>query len=322
MWKSNAKRLKNFLHILQKQPKNTQLAGIALFLAALLYPGQNYLQRLVLNPGPVRSYELGEATPILYPLSDGVKAPGLSATGVVVQDIESKTIVYAKYPDAPLLPASTTKIMTALVTLDEWSDLETVIEVKNEDRAIGQTIELQKGEKMTIRSLLYGLLVHSGNDAALALADNYPGGYNKFVEAMNAKAKALHLDHTTYRNPSGIEQYGHTTTARDLAILAGIAMKNPIVAEIVSTKSKVITDVTGTITHNLESTNELLGILPGMKGLKTGWTANAGECLVSVVERDTHMIVVVVLNSLDRFGETTKIVEWVYAHHNWMIPEL
>ena len=322
MWKFDQKLFKKFIHSLRDLSQPQKLAGLTLVLISLLYPGHNYLQRLILNPGPVRSYELPSPSPVLYPQNDGVKAPGLTATGVVVQDVGSKTMIYAKYPDIPLLPASTTKIMSALVALDAWPNLETVIEVKNEDRAIGQTIELQRGEKLTIRSLLYGLLVHSGNDAALALADNYPGGYTKFVEAMNTKARSLHLDHTTYRNPSGVEQYGHTTTARDLAILAGVAIKNPVIAEMVSTQSKVITDVTGEIVHSLTSTNELLGVLPGIKGMKTGWTQNAGECLVSIIERDGHTIVSVVLNSADRFGETTKLVEWVYGHHNWIIPEL
>jgi len=230
--------------------------------------------------------------------------------------------MYVKSPDTLLLPASTTKIMTSLVALDAWSDLETVMTVKNEDRAIGQTIELERGEQMSLKNMLYGLLVHSGNDAALALADNFPLGYPAFVAAMNAKAKALHLDHTVFKNPSGVEQYGHVTTARDLAILSGVAMENSLIREIVSTRSITITDVSGEISHNLVTTNELLGILPGLKGLKTGWTENAGECLISYVERDGHPIIVVVLGSLDRFGNTATLVNWAYAHHRWITPEL
>jgi D-alanyl-D-alanine carboxypeptidase (penicillin-binding protein 5/6) len=322
MWKLDTKKIQKFLVSLKKLPRDRRFGMTTLVAVTVLYPGHNYLQRLIVHPGPVRSYELPLREPVLYPKNDGSRDPHVTAQAVVIQDVESKTLIYAKSPDARLLPASTTKIMTALVALDTWSDLNTVIEVKNEDRAIGQTIELQKGERLTVESLLYGLLVHSGNDAALALADNYPGGYLKFVEAMNMKARSLHLDHTTYRNPSGIEQYGHVTSARDLAILAGVAIQNPLIAQIIQTKSKVITDVTGTIVHPLTSTNELLGVLPGIKGMKTGWTQNAGECLVSIVERDGHMIVSVVLNSADRFGETTRLVEWVYAHHSWIIPAI
>lgn len=299
-----------------------QFVLISFLLVSFLYPGQNYFQLQVVHPGKVRSYQLGEPLQQLYPLSDGTSAPRLSARAIVVQDVSSKTLIFSKNPDTLVLPASTTKIMTALVALDHWDNLDTVITVKNEDRAIGQTIELEKGESLTINSILNGLLIHSGNDAALALADNYPGGYTKFVEAMNQKAKSLHLDHTAYKNPSGVEQYGHITTARDLAILASVAMKNPILSEIVRSKYKLVTDITGEIKHPLTTTNELLGVIPGIKGLKTGWTENAGECLVSAVERDGHMVITVVMGSTDRFGDTTKLIDWTFAHHNWIIPEL
>jgi len=298
------------------------LLAISCLLLAFLYPGQNALQRLVIHPGPIRSYALPSPVSVLYPQNDGTPSPHVSARAVIIQDVGSRTLMYAKSPDTLLLPASTTKIMTSLVALDAWSDLETVMTVKNEDRAIGQTIELERGEQMSLKNMLYGLLVHSGNDAALALADNFPLGYPAFVAAMNAKAKSLHLDHTVFKNPSGVEQYGHVTTARDLAILSGVAMENSLIREIVSTRSITITDVSGEISHNLVTTNELLGILPGLKGLKTGWTENAGECLISYVERDGHPIIVVVLGSLDRFGNTATLVNWAYAHHRWITPEL
>lgn len=322
MWKFNPVHLRQFSTSLQRLPRARLLAAFFLFLLALLYPGHNSLQSRVLNPGRVLSFDLALELDSLYPKWDGTPPPALSARAVIVQDLGSKTLLYSRNPDTLILPASTTKIMTALVALETWPDLNTVITVKNEDRAIGQTINLLRQEELTLESLLYGLLVHSGNDAALALADNFPGGYPKFVEAMNAKAQDLHLTHTIYKNPSGVEQYGHVTTARDLAVLAGAAIKNPVLTEIVGTRSKLITDVTGQIPHQLTSTNELLGVLPGLKGLKTGWTQHAGECLVSVVERSGHTVVIVVMGSLDRFGETTALAEWSFAHHNWIIPEL
>ena len=320
MWK--LKLFREFITCFKKLNLSHQLLAVSCLLFASLYPGQNSLQTIVLTPGPVKSYNLGSPSFFVYPVSDGTPAPALSARGIVVQDAGSKAILLAKNADTLLLPASTTKIMTALVSLDYWSDLDTVIEVKNEDRAIGQTIDLQRGERLTVGSLLKGLLVHSGNDAALALADNYSGGYSDFVSAMNAKARSLHLDHTVYKNPSGVEQYGHLTTPRDLATLASVAMASPIIAEIVGTKYTLITDVSGETLHPLESTNELLGVIPGLTGLKTGWTTGAGECLVSYIERDGHAVVVVVLGSLDRFLDTTKLVDWVYLHHNWITPVL
>ena len=240
----------------------------------------------------------------------------------MIQDVESKSMIYSRAADTPLLPASTTKIMTALVALDTWPNLDTVITVQSEDHAIGSTMNLKKGENITIRNLLYGLLVPSGNDAALALADNFPDGYSAFVDAMNAKAVALHLDHTTYKNPSGVEQYGHVTTARDLAVLAATALQNPTLAEIVQTEGITITDTTGTIIHELKSTDELLGQIEGFKGLKTGWTTNAGEFLVSYVERGDHKVIIVVLGSRDRFGDTRALIDWTYYHHTWVTPQI
>jgi D-alanyl-D-alanine carboxypeptidase len=320
MWK--LKTFRDFLLRFPKLDRSRQLLAISCILLAILYPGQNSLQKIVINPGIVHSYSLPQITPELYPLHDGVKVPYVSARAVVIQDKGSKTILYSKNPDMLTLPASITKVMTALVALDHWSDLNTVITVKNEDRAIGQTIDLVKGESITLKNILYGLIVHSGNDAALAVAENYPGGYTAFVKAMNDKASDLHLDHTTFKNPSGVEQYGHTTTARDLAILAGVAMNNQVIADMANTRLITLTDVTGTIFHGLETTNELLGVVPGLIGLKTGWTTNAGECLLSVVERDGHKVVVVVLGSLDRFGDSTDLINWTYTHHKWITPEL
>lgn len=320
MWKY--KVFSQFIHTIQQLDLPRQLLLASLFLLISCYPGQNKLQTITLNSGPVKAFAIPQSPITLYPLHDGESMPTLTASSIVVQDVVSKTLIYTKNPDNFLLPASLTKIMTALVALDHWSDLDSVITVKSEDSAIGQTIDLISGEQLTLRSLLYGLLVQSGNDAALAIADNYPGGYSEFVRAMNLKAESLHLSSTVFKNPSGIDQYGHFSTARDLAILASYAMNNPLIKEIVSHKEYVITDLTGTLSHELTNTNQLLGELPGLSGLKTGWTRGAGECLISYVEREGNQIIVVVLGSSDRFGETRTIVDWVYSHHNWIVPTI
>lgn len=293
-----------------------------LLLFTLCYPGHNYLQTLGINPGPIIAYDLPSPRISLYPQNDQTKAPYVSSRAVLIKDLGSKTDIYAKNADVMMMPASITKLMTAVVALDHWHDLNVAIEVKNEDRAIGQTIDLVKGESITIQNLLYGLLIHSGNDAALAVAENYPGGYDAFVAAMNRKAQSLHMTNTTFKNPSGVEQLGHLTTARDIATLAAYAMQNAEIARIVSIKRIIATDITGQIIHDLETTNELLGVVPGLKGIKTGWTSGAGECLVSYIERDSHKIIVVVLGSLSRFGDTSKLVEWAFGHHDWITPVL
>lgn len=322
MWKPNFQTFRQFVVYLHRLPVSRLLLATCYLLLTFLYPGQNSLNRLVLHPGTVLSYSFPTPLPVLYPQSDQTPPPRTSATSILIQDVTSKAVLFSRQPDVAVLPASTTKIMTALVALETWPDLTSVLTVQNEDRAIGQTIELVKGEQLTVKSLLSGLLIHSGNDAALALADNFPGGYSAFVTAMNARAQSLHLSGTTYKNPSGIEQYGHVTTARDLAVLAGVAMHNSTIAEIVGTRETTITDITGQHTHYLESTNTLLGVLPGLRGLKTGWTEHSGECLISYVERDGHALIVVVMGSTDRFGDTTALVNWAYAHHSWIIPQL
>lgn len=316
MWKLLKQDLKSFIKFVKELPFSRLILASCFMILALMYPGQNYFQTLVIKPGEIRSYSLPSVPTTYYPVSDGTPVATVSAQSVVIQDVESKTLIYAKNPDDELLPASTTKVMTALVALDHYK-LDEVLTIQNEDRAVGSTMELVKGEQITVANLMYGLLVESGNDAALALADNYPGGYDAFVLAMNAKAKALHLDHTVYQNVSGVESPGHVTTARDLAVLAAEAVQNPVINQVMQTKNIVVTDVTGQIVHPLVSTNQLLGEVAGVKGLKTGWTERAGECLISYVERDGRTVIVVVLNSLDRFGESKQLIDWVYSHHTW-----
>ncbi len=294
------------------------LFTFALLLLTFLYPGHNLLQTTTLQPGNIFTPSLPTFALADYPSSDGTPPPAVASTSYLVQDLNSKTILASRRPDVSLPPASITKLMTALVALDTWPDLTTVMTVQNEDRAIGQTIDLSVGDQLTLHSLLHALLIHSGNDAALTIADNFEGGYAAFVQAMNAQAQVLNLGHTTYKNPSGIDQYGHTTTARDIATLASVALSHPLIQEIVAQPKAVITDLSETKTYELESTDELLSVLPGLVGGKTGWTANAGECFVSYVERDGRGIVTVVLGSTDRFGDTTKLVEWAYAHHHWV----
>lgn len=314
----------SFFSSIKKQPHLRLVALASLFFLALLLPGQNAIQTIVLKAGPLKMRPVDIPLPGLapYPVPNDISAPPTTAASVIVQDAESKVIMYSRNPDAVLLPASTTKIMTALVALDTYKNLDTVLQVNNVDRAIGHTMELEFGERMSVRNLLYGLLIESGNDAAYTLAINSPGGYDAFISKMNEKAKSLDLNNTTYRNVSGVESPGHVTTARDLATLASYAVQNPIFAEIVQTQKILIKDVSGTYEHLLENTNELLGTIKGLKGIKTGWTANAGECLVTLTEREGRQIIVVVLNSQDRFGDTSRLIEWAFANHSWSIPAL
>jgi D-alanyl-D-alanine carboxypeptidase len=241
--------------------------------------------------------------------------PVLSAQGALAVDLDSGVSLYEKNPDAKLLPASTTKIVTALVSLDSYS-LDQVITV-GKINVDGQKMGLFSGEQITVENLLYGLLVYSANDAAETLANNYPGGYDAFILAMNTKATDLSMANSHFDNPVGLDTDDQHSTAKDLVRASEVAMRIPEFAKIVGTKSVSFMDVTGNVKYNLKNINELLGAVPGVLGVKTGWTENARENLVTYIERDGHKVMIAVLGSQDRFGETKELIDWIFTNYQW-----
>lgn len=303
--------------------KQKGFSFVVLGLMIVLLPGSNRYLALRLTPdnSQIQSIAYTLPQPSKYPVPSGENTPPvISARSAIVVDGNSKSVLYEKNSQEKLYPASTTKIMTALVAIEKFS-LDEMVVVQRADRAIGQTMNLIPGEKMKVHDLLYGLLLESGNDAAFALAENFPGGYPEFVAEMNRRATELHLFDTQYRNVSGVEQAGHHTTAADLARLSAEAMKNPVFAGIVATRSRVVTDVSGSLIHPLRNKNELLGAVAGVRGIKTGWTELSGECLVTDTVRDGNEIIVVVLGSSDRFGDSAALIEWSFNAHEWLDPQ-
>lgn len=248
-------------------------------------------------------------------ISKTASFPIVSAQAALAIDLTSGVTLYEKNPDSPLLPASTTKIVTALVAR-EYYPLDLVLKV-GDIKIEGQKMGLIKGEEITVESLLYGLLVYSANDAAEVLAQNFPGGRDLFIVAMNIKAKELNLDHSKFSNPTGLDGNGHVSTARDLILVSEIAMEDPIFATIVGTKQKIVKSTNGKIVHNLKNINELLGSVDGVLGVKTGWTENARENLVTYLDRDGRQIMIALLGSQDRFGETKELIDWIFANYSW-----
>lgn len=248
-------------------------------------------------------------------LSETSSFPVLSAQAALAIDGDSSVTLYEKNPDSRLFPASTTKIVTALVAMDYYQP-DTVLTV-GKVRVEGQKMGLREGEEITVGNLLYGLLVYSANDAAEILAQNYPGGRDGFIFAMNAKAKELTLTNSLFRNPAGLDGSDQVTTARDLIRVSTVAMKNPYFAEIVGTKEKNVQSVDGKIKHKLTNINELLGVVEGVKGVKTGWTESARENLVTYIERDGHKVMIALLGSQDRFGETKELIDWIFKNYTW-----
>lgn len=250
-------------------------------------------------------------------LKDTGEFPILTAQGVVAFDLNTQTLLYEKNADLQLLPASTTKVMTALVAL-EYFPLDTVLQIPP-ITVVGQKMKLFPGEKITVRSLLDGLLIYSANDAAEVLAAHYPGGREGFVAAMNEKSKNLALTHTHFENPSGLDDSNHFSTARDMVFLTKNAIQNPILAEIVNTKDKTVTSIDGKFVHQLANINELLGTVDGVVGVKTGWTENARENLITYIKRNNQNVIIAVLGSQDRFGETKQLINWIFNKYEWVL---
>lgn len=247
--------------------------------------------------------------------------PTLSAQGVYVIDLDSGVPLYEKNPDARLLPASTTKIITALVALDVYNLFE-VIKIPKGVRVEGQKIGLYEGEEMDVYNLLRALLIYSANDSAEALARAYPLGREAFINLMNIKAMELSMNNTHFYNPTGFDGEYQYSTAKDLIRAVEVAMRDPVFAEIVGTKETTITDVSGKNKYKINNINKLLGEVDGVKGIKTGWTENARENLVTYVERNNHKVLIAILGSSDRFGETKELIDWIFTNYDWEKVEL
>lgn len=283
----------------------------------LVAPGQNKYFAIAEGPKQVLfRLPFAVPTPAPYPINITGFYPGaeFSAAGLIVLDVVSGVFLYKRNEEQELAPASTTKIMTALVALDHYA-LDDVLTVKT--LVNGQSMNLVAGERITVENLLYGTLIASANDAAYALADNYPGGLNTFIEAMNTKAAELHLTKSHFTNPVGYDDPNHKMTPLDLARLSSISLTNPTIAKMVAIPQITISDVTHTYFHPLSNVNQLLGKIPGVGGIKTGWTEEAGENLVTLVERNGHKVIIVVLKSRDRFGETARLIDWVFGNYRW-----
>jgi D-alanyl-D-alanine carboxypeptidase (penicillin-binding protein 5/6) len=222
-------------------------------------------------------------------------------------------IRWARALDSPLPPASLTKVLTALVLLeDDWQP-DTVVTVS--ERAAhtqGTRLNLHPGDRMTAADALTAALVHSANDACLALAEQSAGSVEKFVARMNEEARAMGLSHTFFKNPCGLDEPGHVSTALDLVELAKLAMRNDEIARRVRLTDVEVRTLTGRV-FRFHNNNALIGRLPGAKGVKSGFTTQAGKCVMAWVERDGRQVTLVLLNAPDRWWTAAGIVEQAFA---------
>ncbi|MCI8335975.1 MAG: D-alanyl-D-alanine carboxypeptidase [Peptococcaceae bacterium] len=235
--------------------------------------------------------------------------PTIGAKAGIVIDIDSGAVLWEKNPDQALCPASTTKILTAILALD-MMEPGSVCYVSPEAAAIGESsIYLQPGEQFYLDQLLTGALVKSGNDACFAIAENVAGSEPLFVHWMNWKGELLGATKATLYNTNGLPHENHMMSARDLAMIGRYAMHNQDFAEKVKTKSTVIQDIGGSERY-LKNTNKLLWEDEHVIGVKTGTTDAAGPCLVSAMEKDGRRVLAVVLNSPDRFWESHALLNY------------
>ncbi len=247
--------------------------------------------------------------PERYPQINYSLTPTISAQGAVVIDKASQVVLFEKNPNLRFSPASTTKIMTALVALEyfKMDDILTIYKSNVE----GTTLKLPLNEQFKFEDLLYAMMLPSSNDATQAIAENYPGGERAFVARMNEKAKAYNLSDTYFEEPIGLLDEKDYTTAIDLARLTSIALEKEKFSEVVATKSKEIQSVEGT-RLTLRNINILLDI-PGVNGVKTGFTEGAGQVLVTSrnLPDENADLIFVVMQSEDRFGDTEILLNYL-----------
>ncbi|MDS1029068.1 D-alanyl-D-alanine carboxypeptidase family protein [Bacillota bacterium LX-D] len=238
----------------------------------------------------------------------------VSAQAYLLMDAKTGQILLEKNAFEKRAPASTTKILTAIMALEQGG-LERKVKVSPHAASIGESsIYLEPGEEISVLRLVQGALIKSGNDATVALAEYYCGSEELFSVLMNRKAKLLGAFNSNFKNPNGLPLKNHYTTAFDLAQMARYSLKNPIFKEIVSTKEMKIPYENKSWARYLKNTNKLLWKYPGADGIKTGTTREAGCCLVASATRGNRQLIAVVLHSFDRFGEAARLLDYGFEN--------
>ena len=251
--------------------------------------------------------------------SNTLDSSSINSRSCIIYDRNSHMVLYGKNETKQVKMASTTKIMTSLIIIEKCNLSETIEISKKAAGTGGSRLGLKTGDKITIKDLLYGLMLCSGNDAAVALAEYAGGDIQGFAELMNNKALELGLTNTHYESPHGLDSDGHYTTAYELAVLTDYALKNETFASIVGTKNYTVT-ING-YPKNLSNTNELLGYLNGVYGVKTGFTNGANRCLVTACKRNDMDIICVVLGADTkkfRTQDSIKLIEYAFKNFTYI----
>lgn len=238
-------------------------------------------------------------------------ALSVSARYACLMDAQTGKVLYEKNGYSTHSMASTTKIMTALLALERTKAGETVTVSKNAAGTEGSSLYLKAGETLKMEELLFGLLLQSGNDAAIAIAEHIAGSVEAFAKMMTERATAIGAKNTAFQNPNGLDAEGHYTTAYDLALITRTALLNPEFAEIVKTKKKSFS--TGDHARTFVNHNKLLSIYPGCIGVKTGFTKKTGRCLVSAATRNNTTLICVTLNAPDDWSDHKELLDYGFS---------
>lgn len=253
--------------------------------------------------------------------TETIKEPDVNSRACVVIDRKTNCVLFGKNENTKKKMASTTKIMTATIIIEKCNLSDTIEISKKAAGTGGSRLGLKTGDKITVLDLLYGLMLRSGNDAAVALAEYAGRDINGFAELMNAKALELGLTNTHFETPHGLDSNEHYTTAYELALLSNYALNNPTFAKIVGTKNYTIT-INGS-PKALSNTNELLGNMEGVYGIKTGFTNGANRCLVTACKRNNIDIICVVLGADTKKFRTIDSIKLInYVFNNFVVYDL
>ena len=247
------------------------------------------------------------------PVYSNASEISVSAESAVVSNADTGEILYSKNPYEKRGMASTTKIMTSLVAL-EYGNLTDTVKAKLSDVTVeGTSIGLKEGDEGSLETLVAGMLLESGNDAANVTATMIGGSKEKFSQLMNKKAKELGMLSTNFKNPSGLTEEGHYSTAYDMALLASETIKNQKFRELCSTRSYKATYGTPQYQRTFYNHNKFLSIYDGALGIKTGFTKASGRCLITAAERDGVTLVAVTLNARDDWNDHVKMMEYAFG---------
>ena len=264
----------------------------------------------------IENFNIKEIQETIETSSNPKSKPNINSRSAIVLDRNTNAILYGKNENQKRPMASTTKIMTSIVIIEN-NDLNDIVTISKKAAGTGGSrLGLKFNDKISVKDLLYGLMLRSGNDAAVALAEYSGESVQQFANLMNNKANSLGLKNTHFETPHGLDSSEHYTTTYELAILTDYALKNEIFSKIVNTQNINI-NINGN-SKNIHNTNELLGYLNGVNGVKTGYTSKAGRCLVTSASRDGFEIIVVVLGADTRkirTQDSIKLIEYIYKNY-------